>query len=252
MSQKHKSAIVGSLVRPRSIKGREVKSGKKRGEHGTGFVTTHHPESASVEAGLNERRALLQWRAMELRIHGSTLREIGQQLQIDFELEAPVPFNTVDDWLDNAFAETMTAKQKDSDRHCELLITRSERLIKELFPIALGKVVVSRRKVVDGEELEVLDERAIEERLKSTAEIRKLMDQQAKLLRIGRVGAEAKDGESGAAISGHNLTLLVERTVTNNIIFPGQTASGEGGKVLLLASGDEDVDLLDAEALGPI
>lgn len=188
---------------------------------------------------------MLKWRAMDLRVQGYTLREITQRLQAEFELVEPVAVSTIDVWLDEAYAEAFTAKQTDATRHCATLLARSERILTKLLPMATGDFVVQRYVKVDGLEVPVICEKEMDERLKVVAEVRKQMEFQLKLVRGGRDG----NGEQGENASGHNLTMIIERTVTNNIIMPGQEPKKDTMVSLLLASGSDDVDKMDASAL---
>lgn len=234
-----------AIVRPSSDrpKGDERRT-DSRGQGG--FLTKHHPEDASANAGLDERLEVLKWRAMELKVQGLSLRQIALQITEDFELEKVPHYTTVDEWLDETFSQTATARQMNADAHCAIIMLRSEKIIRELLPIATGKVIIRRMKRLDRETVEVLDENAVSEMIAAAGELRKQHDQQAKLLKIGRVG-ETGGGDT-SALTGHNLTILIEQVVGQQIIIPGQ-----GGKVnmptLVLASGDSDIDELDVLAL---
>lgn len=238
-----KSALKSALKAPTSIKTKRPK-GAARSKGKGGLLTVHHPPEASPKAGADERRAVLKWRAMELKLQGHSLRQICARLQSDFELVEEPSHATVDDWLDEAFGEVMTAKQKDADRHCSVILLRGEQLIAGLLPVATGQAIIRRTRIRDGQEIEILDESFLQERIAATGEIRKLMDQQAKLLKIGRVG-EGKEGEGN--VSGHALTLIVEKTVTNHIHLPGEKPKAP--VTLVMETGDPDIDAMDSEAL---
>lgn len=241
-----KSAIVKSAIvkTTTSIKSKRPK-GDKRSTPKVGFLTEHHPESADLSQGFDERKEVLKWRAMELKIQGFSLRQIALQLQEDFELIDAPSYATIDLWLDNAFAETVTAKQLNAERHCAVLFTRAEAVIASLVRVAMGKVIIRRTRIRDGQEIEIIDENALHEQIAAASEMRKYMDHQAKLLKIYR---PEDQGDKGGAITGHSLTVLIEQTVTDSIAMPGQTPKA-GRVTLLLESGDEDIDALDAEAI---
>lgn len=242
-----KSALKSALKRPPAKKalspGKRNIKGSGEPKRATVIMKDHAPGQSPWD-GSEERRMVLKWRAMELKVQGYSLRDIAKKLEEEFELEKPVSYRTVDDWLDEAFAETVTAKQLDADRHLSVLMARTEGIIRRLLPVATGRFIVRRTRIRDGEEIEILDENVLSEMVAAAGEARQQMGLQAKLLKIGRAGEdEAKTG----ALSGHGLTLLVEQVVTQNIVFPGQPHKGHGA--LVLSSGDADVDVMDAEGV---
>lgn len=243
MKKKHKSALIHPHEKTK--RGRKPTGGKPKAERHVkgGILTVHHPPGAPATNGAQERRAVLKWRAMELKTQGLLLREIAAKLKEEFQLEDAPGLKTIDDWLDEAFAEAWSAKQSEADRHCTVIMMRTEAVLSKLLPIALGKAIIARTKVVDGVEIEILDENAVDEMLRAAAESRKYLETQAKLLKIGRVG-EGK--EDGGALSGQALNLIVEKAITNNFTVLG--APPREQNTLLMGSGDKVIDLLDGEA----
>lgn len=222
----HPATKAGTAHKPSRRSGRCVK-------------TIHHPEGRTALAGAPERQAALQHRAMQLKIQGMELGQIGETLRDEFELEKTPAKTTVFDLVAKAFQEGLQSMKQEGEAYTRLFMARSEAMIAKLMPYAMGQFVVEREIVQDGERIKVIDAHVLEERIKACGEVRKQGESVLKALGITKAQAE------GEKMTTDGMKMFILQSVTNHLEPGGKVISAEQAQTVLeLRSGDEVIDSL--------
>lgn len=209
---------------------------KKRSPNAT-VKTTYHPPGVHALQGSVERRMMLVNEAAILKTRGFSLRQIADQLVIQFSLETTPQPKTVYEWIDEGLIEGRENLKEAAETYARLTIARSEKLIRSLWDIATGKVIVQRTKMVAGFETQILDEEAIKEQIQAAAEIRKQMQLECQVL-----GVTKRDDLDLGAMDMKTAQTFIVQTI-NNFADPSKALdAGAAGKVLELHAGDPEID----------
>jgi hypothetical protein len=197
----------------------------------------HHRPGLHALNGSQERLEIFRGRALHLKMYGHSFRQIGEMIAKEYELESVPPVATVFEWIEAEIKRCRKGKEAEADAYVALVHERTEAIIRNLIPLALDPFAVSRKKVIKGEEIEIIDEDMLKERIAAVAEIRKNHELMLRALGVYKAPAEVMGGTT------EGTKTFIMNFVTQHIAGKGEKVIGDrAATVLELIAGDDKID----------
>jgi hypothetical protein len=180
--------------------------------------------------------------ALHLAACNFTHGEIAHQVGEHFQCEPPAR-NTVTEWLQkyHEAADADCVEYRNSKRQQQGRII--DALLKRWLPVAMAdKFAMMRFRVVDGKEVQVLDENAYDEQSKAAAIVIKLLERDARLWNLDLAKEEGK----GNSVSADKINLYINQQVAALSAPKGGAIDVDATPVeaLELHAGNGDIDTL--------
>lgn len=179
--------------------------------------------------------------AMHLASCNYTHAEIADMVGERFQCDPPAR-NTVTEWISkyHEAADTDCVEYRNDKRQQQGRIV--DALLKRWLPVAMAEnFALMRFRVVDGEQVQVLDENAYDEQSKAAAIVIKLLERNARLWNLDLT----KEDAQGNNVTAETINFYINQQVAASLAPRGAALDIEATvEVLELHAGEGDIDSL--------